>query len=245
MNKKHLDQTSTLIRSAMLASVMSVAFLAPANAGDINSPDKVLSVTFEKRQVVKVESGDFHFKPGQMAPVHTHPAPAVGYVTKGAIIAQVEGEEPKFLKAGDVFYEPAGPRILRFDNASPTEEAIFIDVNLQQAGEPFIVFPKPPTEDIDRRTLPETVYKDGVSINGVDIYNHALQPDAKQYLDINQPLSGYVAEGIVELWIDGKRQRTLKSDSNFFLNQEGSGAVLVNASSERPAKVIVFQFQRI
>ena len=52
------------------------------------------------------------------------------------------------LSEGDAFFEPFGPRILRFDNASATEEAVFIDFNLQQAGEPFIVFEKPLTEKI-------------------------------------------------------------------------------------------------
>lgn len=244
MYKKCLPQTNTLIRSAILASVISVAFLAPANARDINSPDKVLSVTFEKRHVVKVESGDFHFKPGQRAPVHTHPAPAIGYVTKGTIIQKVEGQEPILLQTGDIFYEPAGPNITMFDNASATKEAIFIDVNLQQKGEPFIVFPKPPTEAIDRRALPETNYTKGVDVDGVDVYNHVIQPDAKQYLDVDNPISGYVAQGAVTIYVDGKGKQTVKAGSNFYLYQDGKGAVLVNTSSQSPAKVIVFKFHK-
>ncbi|PCI53235.1 MAG: hypothetical protein COB36_12380 [Alphaproteobacteria bacterium] len=166
--------------------------------------DLQLSVSFPVRTVVKVQAGDFHFIPGQRAPIHTHDAPALGYVSKGTILYKVEGRAPVLLKEGDVFYEPVGPRIMMFDNASTIGEAIFIDINLQQEGEPFIVFEKPPTEAIDRRTLPEKNY-DGIRIDGAKIYIHTLQPDAKQYIDISNPVSGYIAQGNVEIRIDGKR----------------------------------------
>jgi len=235
---------SSLLQSATLASVLAAATLAAsASAGNANDLDLLLSINFEPRQVVKVESGDFRFKPGQLAPIHTHPAPAIGYVTKGAIIVQAEGREPYLLNTGDVFYEPAGPRILRFDNASPHEEASFIDFNLQQEGEPFIVFEKPPSEDIDRRALPETTY-DGVKIDGVDIYSHTLQPDGKQYLDLNQPMAGFVAEGAVELRGDGRGNRRIKAGEVFYRYKAGAGAVLVNTSSDVPAKVIVFNLHK-
>jgi quercetin dioxygenase-like cupin family protein len=232
----------TLWRSCLMASVVLVAGVA--HAGSASPSGKVMTVQFDKRQVVKIESGDFHFKPGQRAPVHTHPAPAIGYVTKGTIIQKVEGRAPILLQTGDIFYEPAGPNITMFDNASATKEAIFIDVNLQQKGEPFIVFPKPPTEAIDRRALPQTTYAKGVDVDGVDVYNHVIQPDAKQYLDIASPISGYIAEGAVTLYVDGKRKQTVKAGSNFYLYQDGKGAVLSNASSERPARVIVFNLHK-
>ncbi len=234
-----------LLQSAVMATALwTMAGQGPASAGSADHTDKVMSVQFEKRHVVKVESGDFHFKPGQRAPVHTHPAPAIGYVTKGTIVQEVEGQAPILLQAGDVFYEPAGPRIMMFDNASANKEAVFIDVNLQQKGEPFIVFPTPPTEAIDRRTLPETNYKNGVDVDGVDIYDHVIQPDAKQFLDVASPISGFVAEGSVTIWVDGKRKQTVKAGSNFYLYQDGEGAVLVNGSSKRPAKVIIFKFHK-
>ncbi|HFB55550.1 MAG TPA: cupin domain-containing protein, partial [Hellea balneolensis] len=147
-----------LLISTILLTPMATIGAVNISARTPHDPDLLLSVDFEARNVVKVESGDFHFIPGQRAPVHTHPAPAIGYVTKDTIIQKVEGRDPIMLKEGEVFYEPAGPRITMFDNVSPTKEAIFIDVNLQQEGEPFIVFDKPPTENIDRRALPEENY---------------------------------------------------------------------------------------
>lgn len=114
------------IRHAVLAATFTAAVLTgAANAGFQTGSVKLLTAEFKARQVAQVEIGDFHFKPGQIAPIHTHTAPAIGYVAKGEIIYQIEGEKPRILRAGDDFYEPAGPRILRFGNASATQEAIF------------------------------------------------------------------------------------------------------------------------
>lgn len=143
-------------RSTALAATLTIAtaLIGTASAASAEESTKLLTANFALRQVVQVEVGDFHFKPGQVAPVHTHEAPAVGYVTKGMIIYQAEGGKPQILRAGDAFFEPVGIRILRFDNASATEEAVFLDFNLEQTNEPFIVFEEKPTEAIDRRTLP-------------------------------------------------------------------------------------------
>ncbi|MBL4720674.1 MAG: cupin domain-containing protein, partial [Alphaproteobacteria bacterium] len=143
-----------LRNAAFAIAISTTALVGPAAAGSPDNSVKLLSAHFDARTVTQIEVGGFHFKPGQVAPIHTHTAPAVGYVAKGMIIYQVEGEKPQILREGDAFFEPTGQRILRFDNASATEKAIFIDFNLEQAGEPFIVFEAKPTEAIDRRTLP-------------------------------------------------------------------------------------------
>jgi len=245
-----MNTKSALMHFAALSVAAAMASVAPAQAGeagrpDMNASDKALSVRFEPRNVAKIQAGDFHFRPGQIAPVHTHDAPAVGYVAKGVIIAQVEGSEPQFLRAGDVFYEPAGPRIMRFDNASPTQEAIFIDVNLQQAGEPFIVFPKPPTEAIDRRALPDAPFKAGET-DGVDIYRHTLQPEAKQFVDLARAASGYVAAGAVEISVKGEAVRRLKAGEMFYLDasENAAGAVVSNVSPDAPASVVIFSLHK-
>ena len=118
-NKKLLSITSAAMLAAIVLTTAEIAKTASSEEASV----KLLTAHFEPRQVVQIEVGDFHFLPGQIAPIHTHAAPAVGYVAKGEIIYQVEGEKQQILRAGDAFYEPAGPRILRFDNASATEEA--------------------------------------------------------------------------------------------------------------------------
>jgi quercetin dioxygenase-like cupin family protein len=47
--------------------------------------------------------------------VHRHPCPVFGHVLAGPILFQVEGEPPRRLETGDVFYEPANTPILHFD----------------------------------------------------------------------------------------------------------------------------------
>ena len=235
-----MNNTLKNIRTAALAtSFIAASFLAgTANAGPSSNSIKLLTANFASRQVVKVEVGDFHFLPGQVAPIHTHSAPAVGYVTKGAIIYQIEGEKPQILRAGDVFYEPVGPRILRFDNLSATEEAIFIDFNLEQAGEPFIVFEKPPTEAIDRRTLPTTDIKK-TNVDQVNFYENNVQPSGTQEIVVSEPIFGIVAEGVIELRVNGKTKRIV-AGASFALPKAGTEATIVNVSSEITAKVITF-----
>lgn len=203
------------------------------------STSKLLAANFESREVIKIEAGDFHFVPGQVAPIHTHAAPAIGYVAKGDILYQVEGEKPRLLREGDAFYEPAGPRILRFDNASATEEAIFIDFNLQQQGEPFIVFEKELTEHIDRRTLPTVDLKAG-EVDRVDVFVSELEPNGRKQLNRNEVTLAYVAEGVITVREKGEDARRIKAGETFSLPAGLSTATIDNASADVPAKVVAF-----
>lgn len=229
-----------------LTSSIAIALTAAALSGTVQAKPtaaksvKIFEANFEARNVVQVEAGDFHFVPGQVAPIHTHTAPAVGYVVKGEIIYQVEGEKQIILREGDAFYEPAGPRILRFDNASATEEAIFVDFNLEQAGEPFIVFEKPPTENIDRRTLP-TVKLSGKSVDKVNIFKRELAPDEMISLNKSEPALGIVAQGVVIISEPGKATQRIVAGASFAIPKANSKAVLANASSEVRAKIITFR----
>jgi quercetin dioxygenase-like cupin family protein len=230
------------IRTAAFAVTFTAAaaLTVAASTGAPENSIKLLTANFDARQVVQVEVGDFHFKPGQVAPVHTHTAPAVGYVAKGTIIYQIEGEGPRILREGDAFYEPTGQRILRFDNASATEEAIFLDFNLEQAGEPFIVFEEKPTEAIDRRALP-TVDLGGVSVDQVDVYTSELPRSGTLELDNGEPTLGLVAEGVVEIRIEGAAAQRVVAGKSFALPTVGAQATIVNASSEVPATIITFR----
>jgi quercetin dioxygenase-like cupin family protein len=228
--------------AALAAAITAVAFTGATSASTGDSSVKLLTAQFESRQVVQVEIGDFHFTPGQVAPIHTHAAPAVGYVAKGQIIYQVEGEKQQILSAGDVFYEPVGPRILRFDNASATEEAIFLDFNLEQADEPFIVVEQAPTEAIDRRSLPTIDLVDR-SVDQVDIYTSEIGRSMSVVLEGDEPSLGLVAEGVIELQIDGEARQRIAAGGTFSLSGADSSATIVNASSEVVAKVITFRLR--
>ena len=65
--------------------------------------------------IAKMVSIDF--APAQKTGAHIHPIPVVGYVVKGSITFEVEGQPARTLAAGAAFFEPANAKIVAFDNA--------------------------------------------------------------------------------------------------------------------------------
>ena len=65
--------------------------------------DQPLSVPGRHAVVARAE-----FVPGGRAGMHTHPGEELGYVVEGTLELTIEGQPPKTLKAGDVFFVPAG-----------------------------------------------------------------------------------------------------------------------------------------
>jgi len=57
------------------------------------------------REVIQVR-GDF--PPGAAVPRHTHPGEELVYVLEGTLEFQLEGQAPVTVKAGEVFFIPAG-----------------------------------------------------------------------------------------------------------------------------------------
>lgn len=106
----------------MTASVNRTRLLAHAIDAD---PDRV--------EAYRVELG-----PGQPAGPHTHPGPVTGYVAHGRIAYQRDGEPTRELGPGDVFFEPAGHIIRRFDNLSAADPAVFIAFYLLSGDQPLI-----------------------------------------------------------------------------------------------------------
>jgi len=225
---------------ALVSTTAAATLFAGIGGAAADSSVKLLTAHFDTRNVVQIEAGEFHFEPGQVAPIHTHSAPAVGYVAKGSIIYQVEGEAPQVLHEGAAFYEPVDQRILRFDNLSATEEAIFIDFNLEQEGEPFIVFEEQPTEAIDRRALPTIDIADQ-SVSRVEISNHSLEPNGSFDLVNEDSSLFYVAEGIVEL--KGTETQTVRliAGQTFAGSPDTREVSVSNASSDVPAELVIFR----
>ncbi|MBU3062250.1 cupin domain-containing protein [Nocardia sp. NEAU-G5] len=63
----------------------------------------------------RVEIRRITIAPGHAAGLHIHNGPVFGNIESGSAIYQIEGEPETRLEAGDVFYEPEGMRIARFD----------------------------------------------------------------------------------------------------------------------------------
>lgn len=98
----------------------------------------LLAAALPDWRTTKVDVRAIRFGPGQMTGLHVHPCHVVGYVAVGTAILQVEGQPPQRLETGAAFHEPAGARILRFDNASGEYPLEFIAVYLLQGDQPLI-----------------------------------------------------------------------------------------------------------
>jgi quercetin dioxygenase-like cupin family protein len=207
-----------------------------------SAPVLLLRAKFEPRAIRKIEIGEFHFTPGQAAPVHTHAAPVLGYVSKGAIIYQLEGQPAQTLKAGDVFFEPVGPQIVHFDNASPTDEAIFTDFNFERPFEPSIVFPTPPANiKVDRRALPTVEWPNGEEVSQIDVYAETLEPGASVLRPEKKlPVIGYVVDGSITVRLPSG-SRSLAAGQSFDVAARQADVTLTNQSTTLKAKVLLFE----
>lgn len=63
----------------------------------------------------RVEIRRITIAPGIAGGLHIHNGPVFGSIETGSAVYQIEGEPETVLKPGDVFYEPEGVRIARFD----------------------------------------------------------------------------------------------------------------------------------
>jgi quercetin dioxygenase-like cupin family protein len=76
------------------------------------------------------------FAPGEVSQPHRHNADLFVYILEGAIVTQVEGEAPKNLKAGDVFYEAPKDVHVVSRNASATKPAKLLVFYVKDKGSP-------------------------------------------------------------------------------------------------------------
>jgi quercetin dioxygenase-like cupin family protein len=104
--------------------------------------ETVLDVALpETAAVDRIEVRRIQMLPAHPAGLHVHNGPVVGSVLEGSVIFQVEGEPENVLEPGDVFYEPEGARIARFDAGD--DGASFLAYFPLSAGqEPEIDFPE-------------------------------------------------------------------------------------------------------
>lgn len=63
----------------------------------------------------RVQVREIRILPSQPAGPHMHNGPVFGSIVAGSVVYQVDGRPASVLRPGDVFYEPEGERIARFD----------------------------------------------------------------------------------------------------------------------------------
>ena len=96
----------------------------------INRVPLLTAMLATRNDIDRVEVKRIDFAPLQKTGVHFHPCPVIGYIAKGLIYFQIEGEEAKILKEGTAFFEPANKKVLHFDNLSEKDGVSFIAVYL-------------------------------------------------------------------------------------------------------------------
>jgi quercetin dioxygenase-like cupin family protein len=86
------------------------------------SPDQPISRTVlldarlrEVKPTARVEIREIRILPGHAAGPHVHNGPVVGSILDGSAVYQIEGQPASVLRPGDVFFEPEGEHIARFD----------------------------------------------------------------------------------------------------------------------------------
>jgi quercetin dioxygenase-like cupin family protein len=89
----------------------------------------------------RIEIRRIRIVPGHAAGLHVHNGPVVGSIVEGSVVFQVEGEPESVLRPGDVFFEPEGARIARFD-AQDTGVTFLAYFLLSPGQEPEITFPE-------------------------------------------------------------------------------------------------------
>ena len=94
----------------------------------------VLDVTLPvPRTTGRVEVREIRMRPHTAAGLHVHNGPVFGTIVAGSVVYQIEGQEPSTLRPGDVFHEPEGARIARFDATG--EGVTFLGYFLLAPGE--------------------------------------------------------------------------------------------------------------
>lgn len=63
----------------------------------------------------RVQTRLIRIPPGHPAGAHVHNGPVFGNIVSGSVVYQITDEPETVLTEGDVFYEPEGVRIQRFD----------------------------------------------------------------------------------------------------------------------------------
>jgi quercetin dioxygenase-like cupin family protein len=92
------------------------------------------------RATEHVEVRRIRIVPGHAGGLHVHNGPVLGSIVEGSVIFQIDGEPESLLSTGDVFFEPEGVRIARFDAGD--DGVTFLAYFLLAAGEqPELNFP--------------------------------------------------------------------------------------------------------
>jgi quercetin dioxygenase-like cupin family protein len=136
--------SNTLLKTARIAAtamLIAASPLAPqtaiAQTGIKRTDLQRHDLGTSGREAVQVR---VDFEPGAAFGRHTHPGEEIIYVLEGSLEYQVEGKPPVTLKAGDVFFVPAGTiHAARNVGSSPAAE---LATYVVEKGKPLLTLVK-------------------------------------------------------------------------------------------------------
>lgn len=95
---------------------------------------EVFNHALPKLDYRKVDVINVIYAPGAASPRHRHEVAVFAYVLKGAVESQLQGEELKTFKAGEMWWEPPGTTHVVSRNVSKTEPATLLVFYVGEQG---------------------------------------------------------------------------------------------------------------
>ncbi len=130
---KHRKLTLVLGTAVALGAVTWGARVLQAEEGFKRVPLQKQDLTIANHEAVQARG---EFSAGAGTPRHSHPGEEVGYVLEGTIVMEQEGKPPATLKAGDVFFIPAG-QVHAAKNAGTTPAKV-LSTYIVEKGKPLM-----------------------------------------------------------------------------------------------------------
>jgi len=84
----------------------------------------------------EVTASHVDYPPGRVGTPHKHPGFTLAYVLEGSVVAKITGQEERIYTVGQAFFEPPGSVHEVSRNASQTQPAKLLAINLAKKGLP-------------------------------------------------------------------------------------------------------------
>ena len=129
-------KTTSIMTVALLilASGFAMYFTRAQQTGIKRTDLQRHDLSIQGREVIQAR---LDFAPGALTPRHSHPGEVIVYALEGLLEYKVEGKPPVTLKAGEVFFIPAGAihEVKNVGSGNAAELAAYI----VEKGKPLVV----------------------------------------------------------------------------------------------------------
>lgn len=123
------NRKSTIAAALTVATAAGVLYAQQPGFTRTTLQDQDLSIKDRHAVVARAE-----FVPGGVAGRHTHPGEELGYVVEGTLQLLVDGQPPRTVKTGEVFFVPAG--IVHDGKNVGTGKAVVLATYVVEKGKP-------------------------------------------------------------------------------------------------------------